>query len=605
MGWAAAVGRLAPVAADAFLAAALLAACAMIGFSLLPTRLRARARLAVPLSLSLGCTAVGWTGWIAGSLVGTAAILPVAFVLLGQSTRAWREGFRACRRWLRTAWLLVRAHPWLGAALGIFLVTIVPQLLLPVTDSDGLRYHLALPKLYLLTGRIFHYPYDVTGALPQLAEMLYLLGLRLGRPEAAKLLHAGMFAATLATLAATVHRNRATRAPALVAAMAYAATPAVFAVAATTFVEHFAMFHCAVALLLASGGAPPAAIGCALGGALGTKLTVAPFLAAIAVLVIARSRRPGRLRSAVGVLLPVAVILSPFAARNLVHTGDPFFPLGRGLLGLDIPGVTAEGLRFTTDYHADAPRFLGITWGASQGPAQPDELAGWHNLLALFALALAVTNRRLRLFALPVVAFFVLGLWFRPPTRYLMPMFLCLAALASLALAQTRRRWAPWAGVALIAPAAVTSAGFALAYRSPARYLLGREDRAAFMARNVPGWNAARFVNAQPPGGTVMALDFPAPFLFDRPWLAEGMLVAPPLQAWLRTASDASAVLARLRREDVRFLVVTPGYGGGTPASLLPLATSPAEYRTILHLRATLNRLTTLDGVDVFAVPRR
>lgn len=31
---------------------------------------------------------------------------------------------------------------------------------------------------------------------------------------------------------------------------------------------------------------------------------------------------------------------------------------------------------------------------------------------------------------------------------------------------------------------------------------------------------AAHLVTAQPPGGTVMALDFPAPFYFDRPWCA-------------------------------------------------------------------------------------
>ena len=35
-----------------------------------------------------------------------------------------------------------------------------------------------------------------------------------GRPETAAFLHFGMFVATLAVLAAAVHRNRATRAPA-------------------------------------------------------------------------------------------------------------------------------------------------------------------------------------------------------------------------------------------------------------------------------------------------------------------------------------------------------------------------------------------------------
>jgi hypothetical protein len=303
------------------------------------------------------------------------------------------------------------------------------------------------------------------------------------------------------------------------------------------------------------------------------------------------------------VIVPVVIVILPFAAANLARTGDPFFPLGRGILGLPIAGAGPERISFTTDYHSAAPGFLGITWGAAQGSAQPDEIAGWHNLLALFALALAVTDRRSRIFALPVAAFLVLGFWFRPPTRYLLPMFLCLAGLAALALARLGRRWVPWAGVGLLAPAAVTVVGFALTYRSPTRYLLGGEDRGAFMARNVPGWRAACVVNAQPAGGRVMALDFPAPFLFDRPWVAEGMLVKPPLQEWLDNSGDASEVLDRLRRENIRYLVVTPGYGGGTSLCLLPLAASPGGRGRALRLRGMLVRLGSFDGVDLFAVP--
>ncbi|HUK11979.1 MAG TPA: hypothetical protein VLW17_01655, partial [Thermoanaerobaculaceae bacterium] len=133
--------------------------------------------------------------------------------------------------------------------------------------------------------------------------------------------------------------------------------------------------------------------------------------------------------------------------------------------------------------------------------------------------------------------------------------------------------------------------------------LLGGESRDAFMARTVPGWRAAQLVNAQPPGGRVMALDFPAPFCFDRPWIAEGLAVEPPLRVWIESSRSAADVLDHLRREDVRYLVVTPGYGGGTPQSLLPLADSRQSMQRVLGLRAALRLVGTADGVDVFAVP--
>ncbi|MFI5142664.1 MAG: hypothetical protein ACHQQS_06450 [Thermoanaerobaculales bacterium] len=601
--WLATLARFVPTAGAAVAALVILAACALVGYSLLPRSWRGRSRLALPLALSVGITAVGWISWVVGATVGTVAILPICFALTLQALRILRGFVHATRTWLRLVWRLASSHPVLSVILAVTLLCLVPQLMLPVSDSDGLRYHLALPKLFLLTGKISYYPYEYTGALPQLSEMLYLLALELGRPECAKFLHAGVFVATLATLALSIDRGRATRAAAVMAPLAFAATPVALAVVAAAFVDHFAVFHCAVALLLASSGAQPAAVACALAGALGTKLTTGPFVAALWLVATLRAGRGFRLRSAVTMLIPISLVIFPFAVRNVVSTGDPIFPIGRVLLGLPVPGASAETVRFTTHYHADSSHFLGITWGASQGAVGLDEVAGWHNLLALFGLALAGVDRRLRLFAAPAAAYLVLGLWFHPPTRYLLPMFLCVAAIGAVALVRLTRRAAPWLGLALIAPALASSLSFVLTVFSPFDYILGRLDRSAFLARSVPGWRAAALVNAQPPGGVVMALGFPSPFYLDRPWIAEGMMVEPPLQAWVRSARNDQEVLHRLRAADVRFLLVSPTYGGGTPQTLLPLAHSRDALERVLALRTALRPIASLDGVDVFEIP--
>ena len=43
------------------------------------------------------------------------------------------------------------------------------------------------------------------------------------------------------------------------------------------------------------------------------------------------------------------------------------------------------------------------------------------------------------------------------------------------------------------------------------------------------------------------ALDFPAPYYFDRPWIAEGVMNEPPLQRWIAEAQSADDVLRRMR----------------------------------------------------------
>jgi hypothetical protein len=602
--WAAMLEVVARAAADGALALALIAACLLIGFRLLPRRVRARARLGVPVALSLGLSAVGLAAWLAGLLAGTRAVLPLLAVLLAVALTSARACATACRRWARAAWLVLRADAWLAVPLLLGLAALVPQLLLPVTDSDGIRYHLALPKLYLMTGHVGYLPFEYHSALPQLPEMLDLVALELGRPETAKFMHALAFLAALATLAAAVHRSRATRSGALFAALAFAATPVALTVAPTAFIDHFAVLHCAVALLVAAGNGPAALVGIALGGALASKLTVAPFAAGLAVAVVVRRGRRRALRAAAGLAIPVIAILGPFALHSALATGDPFFPVGRTLLGLPVAGASAATLGWATSYHARAPGFLGIRWGLAQGASDVSELAGWHNLLALFALALAVADRRARPFAFPVAATLAVGLGFRPPTRYLLPMFLALAGLAGLAVAAARRRFLIRLAALPVLASLATGVWFLFTFQRPFDLIRGTVSRDGFLARAVPGWRAAQLVDAQPPGGTVMALDFPAPLYFDRPWICEGVMGTPPLQEWVARARDGGALLRELQAHDVRYLVVTPGYGGGTPASLLPLASNRAQLQRVLALRAALARIGTAGGVDVYAVPR-
>lgn len=586
-----------PAALQGGAALVILAALSLIGFAAMPSRLRPRrAVLAVPASLATGSLAVGWTCYLAGTFIGTWTLLP----LFGIATLAallrvrpwWRDVARCTARVIA----LAKANLLAAVVTALIALLAVPQLLIPLVDSDGLAYHVALPKLYVLTGHVWFVPWTFTSAVVQTMEMIYLIGFRMAGGETAKYLHFGYFLASLATLALLVHRSRRTRAAAMLAPMLYAATPVVLAPAGAAFVDHAATFFILAGALILFRREPPLLAGIALGAAVAAKITVAPAVLGLALL------RP---RRAAAILLPVALAFLPFAVRNFRHTGDPIYPLGYVLLHRDVPGIAADRVTYTAQFHSKVPGPLGIAWTLDPEHVQTDEVAGLHHALGLLALALTIRFPWTRRWLALILPFLIAALIFRPPTRYYLPMFAGLAALEAYALVLLSRRLATVISIAAAAPAIIAAAVPMLTFFRPAELLLGRVDRERFLVKYVPGYGAAQVVNRQPPGGWVMALDFPAPYYFDRPWIAEGILNDPPLQRWIAEARTADDVLRRLREAGVRYLVVTPGYGSGTRAALLPLARDRRQAEIIVALKRRLVLLGTVDRVDVIAVPAR
>jgi Glycosyltransferase family 87 len=518
------------------------------------------ARLLIPLSLSFGTLATGWSMWIAGTLIGTRAAFVVAAALLVVSLRALPRWWRDCRRVLRELFALGRR--WTAALVALPLALAIPQLLLPIVDSDGLRYHVAFPKLFLLTGKVFFYPWDLSGAFPQTAEMIYML-----RPESAKLIHFFYFLATLATLALVVHRRRRDRTAAVVAPFLLAVSPVVLAPAAAAFLDHVVLLHVAVAIHLLLSRRSPAL---PLAAAFATKYTAAPSL------VLALTRRPRALAAAVAIV--IAAFL-PFAIRNISTTGDPVYPIGHVLLHKPLDGVAPGSLAEATQFHSKVSGIGGIPW--TDDNAQHDEVVGLHHLLGLFALLIVLRERRLRPVAALVFVYLVVAAVYRPSTRHLYPMFFALAILEAAALARVPRKLVGVIAFVVCIPALLGSATILLTFAQPWVYLRGRLDRAHYLGLVVPGYRATEVVNALPPGGKVMALDFPAPYYFDRPWIVEGVLHEAPLERWIREG-DA---LAKLREHDVRVLVLTPAYRALKP---------PPPFRFV----------KSVDNVDIYTVSR-
>lgn len=587
------------IARSAIDALLILCAASLIGFAYLPrTWLPQRPGRAILVSISWGMTVTSLAVWLCGSLSGTKFILPVVLLLLIPALFRIKEWGRNLAAAAGDAWKFIKSSPIASAALLLPILCSIPLLLLPVVDSDGLRYHLALPRLFLLEGHISRYPWDVTGAYPQGAEMLYLVGLIIGPGEAAKFIHFSIFILSLTTILLMIRDDDDELHGAFGGALLYAVTPAVLAAASAAFIDNFVVFHLGLACVLLRFREKPALIGLALAGAAWTKWTAVPGIFGCLVALWFATQAGKRWRAILIAVIPSVLVLGPLLVRNTISAGDPFYPVLTGFVRGGVAEVDEPSYRYVTRRHEALPGPLKIPWDASIGKVEWDEVVGWHHLLGLILLPLALRDRRSRLAAAVIIPYLAVEAWFHPSVRLTMPFIWGLAVVEGQLLSKLRLRWALLAALCAAVPLLVFT-GLSL-LKTPLPYLQGKATRQEIERRSIPGWQAAEFVNKWPGPGRVMALDFPAPYLFKRSWLAEGLVNKPPIRMWLDEAKTVNDLVEKIKQHDIKLIVVTPGYGGGRSYALLPLAQNDHEARLIMQLRQRLKRVFSKDEVDVY-----
>jgi hypothetical protein len=372
-------------------------------------------------------------------------------------------------------------------------------------------------------------------------------------------------------------------------------------IAGAGFIDHIALFHLVAAFALVYRKERPALVGIALGASLATKLTVGPAAAALALAYGMGRPRGARVRALAVIAACSTVLLSPFLARNALWFGDPVFPIGYLATGRPLPGVGTEVYNHFATFNRKNAGPLGIVW-TTPATGDDDETAGIHNLAGILLLFVGLRDRLVRHAALLALPFLVYAVFTSPPTRYLLPMLWGVSLAAAAVLARLRAGKGVWLAIPLALPGMFLSWEFQARNFGATDYLFGHSTREEYLARTIPGYRAAVYVNGLPPGG-VMVGDFPGPVYFDRPWIVEGLINEAPLTIWIRNGESADRLLARLHENGIRWLLATPAFGGGTPLSLLTYAPDPSKAPVMAALRARLRFVTTVDGVDVWEVP--
>ncbi|MBL6982420.1 MAG: glycosyltransferase family 39 protein [Anaerolineales bacterium] len=292
-------------------------------------------RLAVQAALGLGIMSL--VVLFIGSTLGLNPLLMWSIfigsgVLFRRYISAWWKDWRALSAIWQTA---SRIEQTIAFSVGLIMFATLIATLAPPLKYDALVYHLTLPQAYLDAGRIVYIPWLMLWGMPQITEMLYTWAMALAGTEAAVALGWMIGLLSIAGIWGFVSQKLNARS----AWIGVAALMAGFTTTSSLAWGYIGWMTilCGLAFLVimdrwVTGRNRKDLIlaGIFVGIALGAKYT-AGVLLLCGLVMTAWFGRKEQLRELLRDLflfgIVVALVSSPWWVKNLIFTGNPFYPL--------------------------------------------------------------------------------------------------------------------------------------------------------------------------------------------------------------------------------------------------------------------------------------
>jgi hypothetical protein len=457
---------------------------------------------------------------------------------------------------------------------GALLLLLLPNALVPETFYDSLEYHLGLPSLYLLEGRLIATPEMAFAGVPGLAGLLYGWALTLDHLGiTAHVLAASFTLKTCCALMGIAVRLKKPAAGAW-AVLLFAAIPIVQSLTYMTTVELVWAYYTVVLLgaLLALSAAPQAqqkswsiVVGLLLGAALLCK-NLAWGLPLAVVMFPGVSWRNKIQSIALG-----GACLAVWWLKNTVQYGNPLFPFLHSYL-------RPEAVQPATAYLGEGAK---IAWGTFPSFAFFGDfvLAPWR--MMLFRLKMPDSLGPLFLGLLPLlgvmrldrsarqIAIFTAAVWLPLSLAVMLPRYF-VAAVAPLMLlygwlitaseGKTQRRL----GGLVLAAALIVG----VAYRGHAvpkaqwQAFTGERSPAAYLTHSSepfyhsPLFPAAQFLKSEAHVGRLLLFGDARPFYLRHPFIYTMPLQASHLERWAASATNAEELYTTMAARGISHIVV-------------------------------------------------
>ena len=573
--WSEVPGRfLTGTAGPALAGALLITACAGWG-SLIGRRLAPDKSLSFPDRLVLGILVQAMLLLGAGSL---GLLHPaLAWTLLIGGTGAGLRDLREDFRWLRGIVVPSPVHClWLAPGILTTLFGIL-RALAPELDGDSLRYHLALPQLYVKAGGTAFRPENAFSLLPSTSQMMHVASLLVSGDTPSRLLGVAAFVATLRAIFEWARRYESDRLP-------WIATGLLGAVVqwretlGTAMAEPYLVLFATLSLhqlaraIEEPGGSRRSVVlaGLFAGGVAGSKLfgLLFPILVAAGMLLA----EPRRWRAALGFCVIGILLACPWYLRSFLATGNPFWPSFASLFGgdaalLEQNGRLIESLRSRYAVSSSWWTFPLLPLYATFQGARYD--VAWDPWILAWIPAALVSRRPTVLnvglgMALGMVVI-LYGIYV-PLTRFFAVLFPVVALAAAWPMGEfttsgmRRLVTASFLGIAL-----ATSATHLPAVERALLPVLGFEDRERYPVSWIEGYSLSRYASRTlPADAKVLVVDFTDTYYLQRTvfW------TDPTLQheLILSRTRDTGEILEYLRGRGIGYVVAR----GRTPFPDVP-----------------------------------
>ncbi|MCX5855417.1 MAG: phospholipid carrier-dependent glycosyltransferase [Deltaproteobacteria bacterium] len=240
------------------------------------------------------------------------------------------------------------------AILLLYLIVIVIALTPPIA-SDALIHHLAIPKLWLVNGGFYEIKWADFSYYPMNIDLLYLISLYFNNDILPNFIHMGFGIGTAWMIYLYLNRHF-NRVAGLLGVLVFVSTPIVLRMSTVAYVDLGLAFFTTVSILAfihwRTGGYEEfkwlliASI--AMGLALGTKynaLIAWVFLSFSVVFLYSRDTGAQwrAIRYGIVFFLVSLFVFSPWLIKNLILTGNPLYPLFKGLFHAGISNIDPEG----------------------------------------------------------------------------------------------------------------------------------------------------------------------------------------------------------------------------------------------------------------------
>ena len=466
---------------------------------------------------------------------------------------------------------------WMISCIAVAVVLNFAGALAPPLEYDELEYHLGALADYQRAGRIMFLPHNFYSNMPQLTEMLYLLGRTTTSEIAAKLLH-WSFGLLGALAIYGLGQRLWSKAVGLTAAALFYCVPFVQYLGQTARIDLATTFFATLAfgaLVLWSEEDKGEFVwlsALSAGAAVATKWPAIPVVLLPAALMLVSRRRYSLL---VGFWLLAGLMVLPWLVKNWCLAGNPVYPV----LYSWFPHAhwNADQAILLSEKHAPtfgwgAPwQFLGLLWKYSfTEPGAVPLLLLTVPLVLLVPRAEPAAKRMGWLFVGACVSWYCFT--FRP-WRFLFPAFGVAAVVAAFAMGKLGRdtilrvALRCSVGVVMAASLATLAMNDLLDVESPrrmppqmnfARYALGQFTRDEFIARMGKGMlEPVIWMNDNlPKDAGVLYVGEARAYYTKQPVLWSTAFDQHPLTAMSREAKTTDEVLAALRARGITHVYV-------------------------------------------------